>query len=296
MSLGAVDGAGLSGGPGRVGPSCRWPRDCTTGSLLAMGKTPIGRSLVVSLVLASNLVLAGPSGRRDRPRGLYRRHRRERDAEPNSHGVRARRPAVRRAAGRCPAGDQERVAARDAVPDRDRQLVRRARPAGRRLRSRLHDQPVRVRLLHGDDPGHPQPGQPVYRERRRRGAGERDCDPRAPQPLGHESQRRCDPLRARRQALRRRRRECRFVLLPNPGQSPREAAPDQPRRLDPDRQPVLRLGQRHQPVDLGDGPSESVHIRVPVEHGSVVHQRRRGGLVGRDQRRNRGLELRLAGL
>ena len=61
-----------------------------------------------------------------------------------------------------------------------------------------------------------------------------------PNLSAHESQRGCDPLRARRQALHRRRRECRFVQLPNPGQSPREDAADQPRRLDPDRQPVLR--------------------------------------------------------
>ena len=30
-------------------------------------------------------------------------------------------------------------------------------------------QPVRVRLLHGDDPGHSQPHQPLHRQRRRRG-------------------------------------------------------------------------------------------------------------------------------
>ena len=54
-----------------------------------------------------------------------------------------------------------------AVPDRDRQLRRRARPARRRLRPELRDQPVRLRLLHGHHAGHPQPRQPLHRQRRR---------------------------------------------------------------------------------------------------------------------------------
>ena len=51
----------LARGLGHVGPSCRWFRSRPTGSLLWMGKTPIRRSLVASLVLFGNLVLTAPA-------------------------------------------------------------------------------------------------------------------------------------------------------------------------------------------------------------------------------------------
>ena len=89
-----------------------------------------------------------------------------------------------------------------------RGLVGRARPARRRLRPRLRHEPLRLRLLHGDDARRPQPRQPLHRERRRgrRGQRARAARPRQPQRR-HQPQRRRHPLRAGRQALRRRRRE-----------------------------------------------------------------------------------------
>ena len=80
----------------------------------------------------------------------------------------------------------------------------RARPARRRLRSDLRGEPLRLRLLHGDHAGRPQPHQPLHRERRRRRRRQRDRDPRPRQPQQrHQPQRRRARLRARRQALRR---------------------------------------------------------------------------------------------
>ena len=76
---------------------------------------------------------------------------------------------------------------------------------------------------------------------------------------------------------------------------PRKDAADQQRRLDPDGQSVLQHRKRHQPADLGAGRAQSVHVRVPGGHGTDVHQRRRAERVGGDQRRDRRVELRVAG-
>ena len=53
-----------------------------------------------------------------RARAAGRRRRARRGVVREDHGARARRPALRRRAGRAAAGDQERRAALDAVPDR----------------------------------------------------------------------------------------------------------------------------------------------------------------------------------
>ena len=150
-----------------------------------------------------------------RPVGFRRRGIRQRAHQPDRDGVRPRRPPVRRPAGRAAAGHQERRAAADAVPHRDRQLDRRARPARRRLRSRLRDQPVRLRLLHGHHARDSQPRQPVHRQRRRRRGRQRGRPPRPREPeQRHQPQRRRDALRPRRQALRRRRRKRQRRQLP----------------------------------------------------------------------------------
>ncbi len=84
--------------------------------------------------------------------------------------------------------------------------VGRARAARRRLRSGLRDQPVRVRLLHRHDAGHPQPHQPLHRQRRRRGRRQRGGAARAEQSQRRdEPQRRRARVRRRRQAVRGRR-------------------------------------------------------------------------------------------
>ena len=163
---------------------------------------------------------------------------RDRARRADRHGVRARRAAVRDRAGRPAARDQERDAARDPLPHGQRQLVRRARPARRRVRPELRHQPLRLRLLHDGDAADPQPRQPLHRQRRRRGPGQRGRDPRAREPLRRdEPQRRRAPLRAGRQALRRRRRQRERRQLADARQPPRQDPPHQPRRRDPDDNP-----------------------------------------------------------
>ena len=75
--------------------------------------------------------------------------------------------------GRRAARHQEWRAAVAAVPDGQRELLRRARPAGRGVRSELRVQPLRVRLLHGHHIAHPQSPQPLHGERRQSGRGGR---------------------------------------------------------------------------------------------------------------------------
>jgi hypothetical protein len=77
-------------------------------------------------------------------------------------------------------------------------------------------------------------------------------------------QRRRAPVRARRQALLRRRREPHEQQRPEHEHAHRQAAPDQRRRHDPDRQPVLRDDEREQPRDLGARPAQPVHVRHPA--------------------------------
>ena len=52
----------------------------------------------------------------------------------------------------------------------------------------------------------------------------------------------------------------------------RKDPPHQQGRDDPNRQPVLQPGNRGQPRDLGAGPAQSVHLRVPAGHGPSLHQ------------------------
>ena len=107
-------------------------------------------SRTLSALVAALALLATVSAAALRPCRRGSPRRRSPAASARRPRWRSRRTAaVRRRAGRQPARDQERRAARDAVPDRHRRLRRRARPARRRLRSRLRDQPLRLRLLHG---------------------------------------------------------------------------------------------------------------------------------------------------
>ena len=90
------------------------------------------------------------------------------------------------------------------------------------------DERLRLRLLHGDDPGDAQPREPLHRERRRRGGRKRDGAPRPRQPLERdEPQRRSPPFRDGREALRGRRRERNSVQRANAGEPARQASPHQ---------------------------------------------------------------------
>ena len=71
-------------------------------------------------------------------------------ADPDRHGVCAGRATVCLQAVRAVARHREQPAPANAVCLAHRQLVGRARTAGRGLRPELRRQPVRVRLLHGD--------------------------------------------------------------------------------------------------------------------------------------------------
>ena len=118
---------------------------------------------------------------------------------------------------------------------------------------------------------------------------------------GHQPQRRRDPLRPRRHALRRRRRQ-RADLHPggehlpglaDPLQPPGQAAPHRRLRVqpgrrdarrhhgrapDPGRQPVRGDGHGDQPAHLRARPAQPVHLRGAARHGDDLHQRR-----GRDR-------------
>ena len=141
---------------------------------------------------------AAPGLRRDADR-----HQRQR---PDRDGVRPRRQALHRRAGRPPARRQERDAARDAVRHPDRRSERRARAPRRRDRPGLRLERVRLPLLHGDDTEHAQPRQPLHRVGRRRRGGQRASPARSePALCSAQPQRRRPPLRQGRQALRCRR-------------------------------------------------------------------------------------------
>ena len=104
-----------------------------------------------------------------------------------------------------------------------------------------------------------------------------------------------DPLRRRRQALRRHRRPDRRRARPAARHPPGQAAPDQPRRLDPRRQPV-RLEAR----GGSTGRSGRIGLRNPFTFavqpgtGRDLHQRRRRGPLGGGRRGLRRRQLRLA--
>ncbi len=226
-------------------------------------------------------VLRGPSGQRPEQR--------------HHHDGGARRPHLRVRAGRSLAGDQGRRVAGGAGADPDGGFHQRTGPAGRRLRSRLRQQRLHLRLLHLAHAGGPQPPQPVHAGRRRGGCRQRgDADGSAGARPGAHSQRRRGPHRGGRQTLGLGGGELQRPQCPEPEHHPGQVAADQPRRQHPDRQPVLQPAHRRQPGHLGAGPAQPLHLRHPADHRAHPGQRRRGQAVRRDQRHRQGRQLRLA--
>ena len=214
-----------------------------------------------------------------RARAAGRRRRARRGVVREHHGARPRRPDLRRRAGGAAEGDQGRRAALGAVPDRAGDLGRGARAARRDLRPRLRDQPLRLRLLHGREPGR-EPRRAVHGERgqpRRGRPGQRAGDRRRHPLAVRLPQRWRAALLARRQALLRGRREPQRRQRPEPQLDGGQAAPRQPRRLDPVRQPVRLL-------DLGARAAQPVHVRHRARDGPDLHQRRRPEHVRGDRR------------
>ena len=209
-----------------------------------------------------------------------------------------RRASLRRRAGRDAARRQERRAADDAVRlDRGR-FERRARPDRRRAVAELRDQRLRLRL--------------------------RDARPRAARTTASAASPPNGDVAAAGS-------ETTLVDLPhlsgatnhngggmhfgpdgklyvgvgenaNPqlaqdlSIAARQAPALQRGRHDPERQPVLRDAVGPGARDLGLRAAQSLHLRVPAGQRPPLHQRRRPEHVGRDRRRQRGRELRLAEL
>ena len=213
------------------------------------------RHLVHALAVVIAFGAAATHGRRCR-HPAHRLHRgagRGRPRKSNGDAVCAGRAPVRVRAGRTSARDQGRRAAGDAVPDADRELIGRARPARRRLRSGLRGEPLRIRLLHGDHADCSQPHQPLHRQRRRRPARQRGRAPRSRQSQQRdEPQRRRARLRSRRQALRRGRRERQRRERADARQPARQDAAHQHRRhASPADNPFFAHRHRPQPRHLG---------------------------------------------
>ncbi len=256
------------------------------------------RTKVLALAVAVALPhgCADERGRGDGTSGIRRKRRCHRPREPDGHGVRARWTPLRRRAGRQPPGHQERLAPRDAVPHRDRQLVGRARPARRCVRSELRDQPVRLRLLHGHDAQRPQPRQPLHRQRRRRRRRQRSRHPRP-------------RTRSRARRITTAARSTSASTASSTSRSARTRTASNAQTLSNLLGKILRINadgtiptdnpfyahrDRRQPRDLGAGPPQPVHLLDPARHRPDLHQRRRAEHLGGDRRRRRGRELRLA--
>ena len=194
-------------------------------------------------------------------------------------GARPGRTHLRRRAGGPAARDQEQHAARDPVRHRAGDLDRRARAARRHLRPELREQPLRLRLLHGREPGG-EPRRALHGQRvepRRGRGGQRAGDHRQHPVAVRLPQRRVAALRARRQAVHRGRREPHVEQRAEHQLAHRQAAAAQLRRLGPGRQPVRQPG-------LVARAAEPVHVRHRAGDRPHLHQRRRRGQLRGDQR------------
>ena len=166
---------------------------------------------------------------------------------------------------------QERPAAADAVRRPAVGGHRRPRADRHRVRPRLRRlQPLRLLLLHRARPAEP-PG-PVQRGRGRR----HRRSVRAVQDLvavAAAARRRQHPVRTRRQALLRGRRQRQRAERPGPEQPAREDPADQQGRLDPGRQPVRRPA-RQAGRDLGVRVPQPVAVPVRQRHRAALRRRR----------------------
>ena len=227
------------------------------------------------------------------------RRDRDRARRADRDGVRARRAALRRRAGRarCASiknGDAARDAVRSPSP---------STPNGERGLLGVAFDPdfATNRFVYvyytATTPTIAQPRQPLHRRRATSpcAGSERvllDLDPLS---AAHQPQRRRHPLRPRRQALRRRRRQRqrRATRRRSTTCSARSCASTPTARSRPTtRSTTPRPGSNRAIWALG--PAQPVHLRLPARHRPDVHQRRRPEHLGGDQRRRRRAELRLA--
>ena len=234
--------------------------------------------------------LTSGGSRGNRPIRLHRSRDRERLVEPDRHAVRAGRPALRLRAKWSPACDQGWCAPSESIYYTQCQRQRGARPARRRLRSRVPHQSLRLRVRHGHVADRAQPGQPVHRERGRGGPGSEVV------LLELDNLSSCDQSTTAARCTSDPTANCTPPSGDNASgsnaqtleQPARQDAPHQPGRLDPGRQSVLRHDDRQEPRDLGAGAAQPVHVRVQSARHRDVRQRRRARALGGDQRRIAG--------
>ena len=242
-------------------------------------------------------MLAGPPAQRSHAAGRVQRVAgRERPGEPDRHAVRARRPAVRGRAGRPSARHQGRRAAADAVPDTDRQLRRRARSARRGLRPGLRHQPYVYVYYTATTPAFttasaaspptatsPWPGSEVVLLELDNLSSATNHNggalPSAPTASSTPPSART-PTARNAQSMNN--------LL---GKMLRLNADG----THPDRQPVLRRPPPARTARSGRSASAIPSRSRSTRRHADVHQRRRPEHLGRDQRRRRRRQLRLAG-
>ena len=199
----------------------------------------------------------------------------------------------------CQQGGQLRVIKNGVAPcrrrsSRDGEPRRRARPARHRVRPGLRRPTGTSTSTTPPRAGGAQPRQPLHRRTATWWCPAARCRPRSRQrSRRHEPQRRRDPLRRGRQALRRRRRERRRrqradahnrlgkMLRINPNGSI-------PRTTRSSARPPASIARSGRWGCATRSRSRSSRVRADL------HQRRRPGHVGGDQRRRRRRQLRLA--
>ena len=255
------------------------------------------RSIRRALFAGAAVAASAGAGAATLPTGFTEIADRHRPVEPDGHGVRARRPPVRLPAGRAAARHQERRAAADAVPDRDRSApaasaacwasrsTRTSRPT---TSSTSTTRPPRRRSTTASAASR---RTATWRSR----AARRSCwtsTTSAAPPTTTAAPCTSAPTasstsRSARTRTARTRRRCRTC-------SARSCASTRTARSRPTiRSSATATGQ--QPRDLGARPAQPVHLRLPARHRPHVHQRRGAEHLRGDQRRHRRRELRLAG-
>ena len=180
---------------------------------------------------------------------------------------------------------------------RDRQRRGRARPAGRRVRPELRDEPASststtrrtTPTIHNRVSRFTANGERGRRRQRGRSCSNlRTCSAPPTTTAARSTSAptaSCTSPSARTPTAPTRRR--------SPTRSARCCGSTPTARIPADN-PFFSQTHRRQPGDLGARPAQPVHVRLPAGHRPDVHQRRRPEHLGGDQRRRRRRQLRLA--